>query len=159
MVKKALAAFLALPGIFGVLVPAVLLIADPKRVTGYPVGALIIAVGLIILVRCVWDFYVSGKGTLAPWAPPKNLVVVGLYRYMRNPMYIGVLLMVAGTAMLFGSPLVLGYCGLLAVGFHLRVVWSEEPWLAEQFGAEWRLYSESVSRWLPHPPAKPKESA
>ena len=150
MFIKAFLAFLALPVIFGILMPVALGIADPWRSTGYFAGAVVIALGVIVLIWCVRDFYISGKGTLAPWAPPQNLVVVGLYRYTRNPMYIGVLLIVSGIALLAGSPIVLGYFVLLAVGFHFRVIWREEIWLATHFGVEWIKYKESVSRWLPH---------
>jgi protein-S-isoprenylcysteine O-methyltransferase Ste14 len=150
MFAKALLAFLALPGLFAILVPAILVVVDPWRGTGYCAGAIVIVCGVFILLRCIRDFYVSGRGTLAPWAPPSKLVIVGLYRYTRNPMYIGVVLFVMGTALLFTSALVAAYGVILAVVFHLRVIWSEEPWLAQQFGAEWTSYLESVSRWLPH---------
>ena len=150
MLIKTLLAFLALPGIFGIMMPVALAIADPWRTKGFFVGAVVIAIGIIALIWCVRDFYISGKGTLAPWAPPQNLVVVGLYRYTRNPMYIGVLLIVSGIALLAGSPIVLGYFVSLAVGFHLRVIWREEIWLATHFGVEWLKYKESVSRWLPY---------
>lgn len=149
MFVKAFLAFLALPGIFGIVIPVALGIADPWRSTGYPAGAVVIALGVIVLIWCVRDFYISGKGTLAPWAPPKNLVIVGLYKYSRNPMYIGVLIIVSGIALLTGSPIVSGYFLSLAVGFHLRVIRHEEPWLTANFGAEWMRYKESVPRWLP----------
>ena len=149
MFIKAFLAFLALPGIFGILMPVALAIADPWRSKVFFVGVVVIAIGIIILIWCVRDFYISGKGTLAPWAPPKNLVIVGLYKYTRNPMYIGVLLIVGGIALFAGSPIVTGYFVLLAVGFHLRVIWREEPWLATHFGVEWMKYKESVPRWLP----------
>jgi len=100
-------------------------------------------------VWCVRDFYVSGKGTLAPWAPPERLVVVGLYQYTRNPMYIGVLINVTGIALLFASPLIAVYLAGMAFSFHRRVIRNEEPWRASQFGAEWQAYSKGVSRWLP----------
>jgi protein-S-isoprenylcysteine O-methyltransferase Ste14 len=97
----------------------------------------------------VRDFYVSGKGTLAPWDPPKNLVVVGLYCHVRNPMYVGVLTLVAGWAVVFESPLLVLYALILAIGFHIRVLKYEEPWLASQFGNDWREYSKAVRRWIP----------
>ena len=59
--------------------------------------------GVVILLWCVRDFYVAGKGTLAPWDPPKHLVVIGLYRFVRNPMYLAVLAIIVGQALLFGS--------------------------------------------------------
>lgn len=149
MFFKALMAFLLLPGIIGGLLPTVLGIIDPWCGAGLSLGYPVTAFGLMVLGWCVRDFYVSGKGTLAPWAPPKNLVIVGLYRHTRNPMYIGVLLIVCGLALLFTSPLVAIYFVLLATGFHLRVLWVEEKWLAVQFGDDWIKYEKSVSRWIP----------
>lgn len=105
--------------------------------------------GFIILFRCIRDFYVSGKGTLAPWDPPKKLVVVGLYRHMRNPMYVGVLALVVGWSMLLTSPVLILYTLILAISFHIRVVTHEEPWLESRFGSEWQKYCTEVSRWLP----------
>ena len=149
MFTKALIAFLVLPGIVGGLLPVALGIFDPWRGAGLRLGYPIAAFGLVVLGWCIRDFYVSGKGTLAPWAPPENLVIVGLYRYTRNPMYLGVLLIVCGFALLFTSPLLTLYWAVLAVGFHLRVLFFEERWLAGQFGDEWIKYKRSVSRWVP----------
>src|ERR1041384_4255196 len=81
MVLRALFAFLALPGIVAGVVPVLIAFADTKFHRGPPVGFVVFAVGLILLLWCVRDFFVSGKGTLAPWDPPKHLVVVGLYRF------------------------------------------------------------------------------
>jgi len=107
-----------------------------------------------ILLWCVRDFYTLGKGTLAPWDPPKKLVIAGLYRFMRNPMYVGVLCWVAGWSVIAGSPLLAGYTGLLAIGFHMRVIFYEEPTLARQFGSDWTRYRTSVNRWLPKQPSR-----
>jgi protein-S-isoprenylcysteine O-methyltransferase Ste14 len=112
-------------------------------------GVVVVAAGLAVLLWCVRDFYASGRGTLAPWDPPRHLVVVGLYRFVRNPMYVGVLTLVAGWGLLAGSPLIAVYAVALAVVFHLRVILFEEPWLARTFGEEWKRYSAAVSRWLP----------
>lgn len=149
MFTKALVAFLVLPGIVGGLVPIAIGISDPWRGTGFIPGYAVVTLGLVVLGWCVRDFYVSGKGTLAPWAPPENLVIVGLYRYMRNPMYLGVLIIDSGLALLFTSPLLALYLALLAIGFHLRVLMSEEKCLVRQFGDEWVQYKQSVSRWFP----------
>jgi protein-S-isoprenylcysteine O-methyltransferase Ste14 len=102
----------------------------------------------VILGWCVRDFYVLGKGTLAPWDPPKRLVVLGLYRYSRNPMYVGVLCIVIGWALGFRSQSLAIYAASLLVLFHLRVVFFEEPFLARTHGAEWDRYKASVRRWL-----------
>jgi len=71
-----------------------------------------------------------GKGTLAPWSPPANLVIVGLYRYTRNPMYVAVMLILVGWSVSFGLRGLYVYAAFVAIAFHLRVVLGEEPWLA-----------------------------
>jgi protein-S-isoprenylcysteine O-methyltransferase Ste14 len=146
---RALLAFLMLPAVVGFMVPWWIAAADRSRTGGWWVGGLVAAAGLVVLLWCVRDFYVSGKGTLAPWDPPKRLVIVGLYRFMRNPMYVGVLTLVAGWSLLAGSAWLAAYGAALAVGFHLRVIWAEEPWLARQFGADWAAYAAAVPRWWP----------
>ena len=113
-----------------------------------PIGLLPLAAGFALLLWCVRDFYVSGKGTLAPWSPPRHLVTVGLYRYSRNPMYLAVTMMLAGWAVSFWSLALAIYTGIVIVGFHLRVVFGEEPWLARTHGAAWDEYKRKVPRWL-----------
>jgi protein-S-isoprenylcysteine O-methyltransferase Ste14 len=149
MFSKALTAFIVLPGVVAGVVPSILFFTDPWRGEGYIFGLLVMAGGLFILLWCVRDFYISGKGTLAPWSPPKDLVIVGLYCFSRNPMYVGVLVLVSGWALTAGSPLLVCYFVVLATGFHLRVVFYEEPHLSKLFGAGWKSYSSSVPRWLP----------
>ncbi len=148
MFLRALASFLVLPGVVAGLVPPMLAAADPWRGGGWSVGVAVLAVGLFVLLWTVRDFYVAGKGTLAPWDPPKHLVIVGLYRYTRNPMYVGVIILVAGWALRLGSPVLAGYMAVLMVAFHLRVVMAEEPWLQRQFGDAWSAYSAEVPRWF-----------
>lgn len=94
------------------------------------------------------DFFVRGQGTLAPWDPPRALVRDGPYRYSRNPMYVGVLLITTGWAVGYHSWALVGYTGVLFGVFHLRVLVHEEPWLARTFGAEWEEYRARVPRWL-----------
>lgn len=142
-------AFLAMPAVVGILLPLWIARGDPWRNTGHRAGAVVASVGLAALLWCVRDFYVSGRGTLAPWSPPKRLVVVGLYRFVRNPMYLAVLLLVSGIAAWRGSPAVAVYAALLACAFHLRVVLNEERWLARTFPAEWDAYARAVPRWFP----------
>jgi protein-S-isoprenylcysteine O-methyltransferase Ste14 len=113
-----------------------------------PPGFVLIGVGLVGLVWCVRDFYITGSGTLAPWAPPEKLVVVGLYRYSRNPMYISVVLVLWGWAISFCSIGLFIYSLFMLAAFHLRVVHYEEPRLAKQFGEAWERYSSRVPRWL-----------
>ena len=146
---RALLSFLILPGLFAFVLPAWLASTDQGRGDGWTLGWIVVAAGMTILFWCVRDFYVAGKGTLAPWDPPRRLVVVGLYRYLRNPMYVGVLTLVLGWALVFGSPVLLFYVLCLGVGFHLRTVLAEEPYLAAHFGEDWTRYRASVRRWWP----------
>lgn len=142
---RALAAFLVLPGVAAFLVPWLI------RPPGARLDLLalpLLGLGTGLLLWCVRDFHVVGRGTLAPWAPPERLVVIGPYRYSRNPMYLAVLLIVAGWAVAFGSPGLWMYAGGLAVAFHLRVIRGEEPWLARAHGKEWAAYRSAVPRWL-----------
>jgi protein-S-isoprenylcysteine O-methyltransferase Ste14 len=131
------------------IVPPLLASIDPWREAGSWPGALVMLVGVVLLLWCVRDFYVSGKGTLAPWDPPKKLVVVGLYRHVRNPMYVSVVTLIMGWSLLFTSPILICYAVSLAIGFHIRVLRYEEPWLNSQFGSEWQQYNARVNRWLP----------
>ncbi len=147
MFLKALLAFLLLPFTFGIALPVILGVIDPWTTQGHFGGIFVVGVGLITLGWCIRDFYVAGKGTLAPWAPPERLVIVGLYKYMRNPMYVGVLVLVLGIVLVYGSPLGIAYWIVLGCGFHIRVVRYEEPWLASTFGAEWQAYRAKVPRW------------
>ena len=103
--------------------------------------------GVVILLRCVWDFFAIGKGTLAPIDPPRHLVVRGLYRYTRNPMYNGVILILIGESWLFASPLVLRYAMAVFIAFHVFVVLYEEPMLTTQFRESYLAYRRSVPRW------------
>ncbi len=145
-------AFLALPGVVAFAVP--LIVLRPRGVAWWPlsapavIGAFVLALGAVVLGWCVRDFYVMGRGTLAPWAPPTTLVVRGLYRVSRNPMYAGVLCIVAGWALLFRSWGIGVYALGLAVAFHLRVVFGEEPWLARRHGEAWAEYARKVPRWI-----------
>jgi protein-S-isoprenylcysteine O-methyltransferase Ste14 len=149
MLLRALGAFLALPGVVAGIVPALILGGRFHPARTAAAGAAALAAGLLLLLWCVRDFYVSGRGTLAPWDPPRRLVVVGLYRFVRNPMYLAVLMLVMGWALAFGSAPVGLYLAVLAVGFHLRVLLAEEPWLRRRFGEEWEGYAGRVPRWLP----------
>jgi protein-S-isoprenylcysteine O-methyltransferase Ste14 len=107
-----------------------------------------LVLGFVGLLSCVRVFYVAGKGTPAPWAPPTHLVDVGLYRYTRNPMYVCVTCILFGWAVSFGLLVIYIYAAIVAVAFHLRVVFWEEPWLARTYGARWREYERRVPRWF-----------
>jgi protein-S-isoprenylcysteine O-methyltransferase Ste14 len=146
---RALIAFLVLPGLAAGLIPALISRFDPWRVDGTPIGYFLLVFGLTLLVWCVRDFYVSGKGTLAPWDPPRSLVIVGLYRFVRNPMYVCVLCILLGWCLISGSAVMVVYIFFMATMFHLRVTRNEELWLKREFGADWAVYAATVNRWWP----------
>ena len=149
MFARAVIAFLTLPGVVALLIPA--LIGMDERGAGgrFNVGGVApLLAGFTLLLWCVHDFYVAGKGTLAPWSPPRHLVTAGLYRYSRNPMYIAVTLMLGGWTVCFWSLTLATYAVLVLLGFHLRVVFGEEPWLARTHGRQWDEYKSRVPRWL-----------
>ncbi len=152
MFARAVLAILALPGIVIGVIPSLLITLDPWRTDSFLAGYVVIGLGLLILFETIRTFYVAGHGTLAPWAPPDRVVRIGLYRFVRNPMYIGVLTTVAGLGLRFGSPLVAGYVILLAVCFHLNLVYLEEPRLARRFPESWPAFAAEVPRWIPRRP-------
>ena len=149
MFLRALLAFLLVPVVVAGIVPFSIALHDPYKGTGSLSGVLFLAIGLAILLWCVRDFYVAGKGTLAPWDPPKNLVTVGLYRYVRNPMYVGVILILVGWAIVSASPIVTGFALFMSTAFYFRVKMHEEPWAENTFTEQWRVYKSHVPRWLP----------
>jgi protein-S-isoprenylcysteine O-methyltransferase Ste14 len=106
-------------------------------------------IGLASLLWCAGDFVRKGRGTPAPIDPPKLLVVSGLYRHVRNPMYLGVLAFATGQALWRGSPFLFGYVLLLWVIFHLFILLYEEPHLRKTFGPAYLDYCQAVPRWLP----------
>lgn len=113
-------------------------------------------VGVVFYSWCALDF-ARAAGTPAPIDPPKQLVARGLYRFSRNPMYVGVLALIAAQALYFGSSWLWLYTALLFVAFHTFVVLYEEPTLARSFGAAYRHYRETVPRWLPR--IRPRDPA
>ncbi len=112
-------------------------------------GTALLACGASVFVWCLWDFMTFGRGTPAPIDPPKRLVVRGLYRYTRNPMYLGILAVVLGWAALYASWAIALYALVLGCAFHLLILVYEEPHLGGLFGEEYRDYSARVGRWLP----------
>jgi protein-S-isoprenylcysteine O-methyltransferase Ste14 len=113
-------------------------------------GLLPILCGAAINCWCAWDFVVTGRGTPAPFDPPQELVVRGLYAYVRNPMYVGVMAILLGETLLFASRTLLWYAATVFVGFNLFVLLYEEPTLRRKFGASYQSYCAAVPRWLPH---------
>lgn len=115
------------------------------------VAALPSVLGFAVALRCIWDFGWTGRGTPAPMAPPRRLVVVGFYRYVRNPMYVGFITGWIGLWIVFGRASVAAIAGFAAalVALHLFVVFYEEPTLHRKFGAGYDDYRGNVPRWLP----------
>jgi len=112
-------------------------------------GIVIAASGAVLALSCIVTFIVIGSGTPAPFDPPRRLVVVGPYRLVRNPMYIGAGLALAGAALFYESWALLGYCAAFAFTTHLFAVLYEEPTLRATYGAPYLRYCERVPRWWP----------
>jgi len=113
------------------------------------VGILLIVAGLPGLVDSFARFALQGLGTPAPIAPTQNLVVTGLYRYVRNPIYVAVVAVILGQAILFGDWRLMTYGGLMWLAFHAFVLTYEEPVLAQQFGVQYEDFRANVPRWIP----------
>ena len=113
------------------------------------VGLLALAVGVTLLIACVWEFARSGRGTLSPVDPPRELVVQGLYRHVRNPMYVSVTVILWGEVLLAWSRALLVYWAVWFVLVNMFVIWYEEPALRRQFGESYERYTRDVRRWLP----------
>lgn len=111
-------------------------------------GTIIFLIGLVIMLTCIISFAVKGRGTLSPADPTKKLVVSGLYKFSRNPMYVGVVLILIGEAVFFQS-IELGFYSLFVfIGFHIFAILVEEPRLKRDFGTEYKRYCEKVRRWV-----------
>jgi protein-S-isoprenylcysteine O-methyltransferase Ste14 len=115
-------------------------------------GLAAIGIGVVLLGTCIWEFARRGRGTLAPVDPPTTLVVQGLYRYVRNPMYLSVTMIVLGEALLTGSRALLAYWAVWFLAVNLFVIGYEEPTLRRRFGPAYDRYRATVGRWLPRRP-------
>ncbi len=124
-------------------------LSDPLHL----IGLISIGLGAGLLAACIWEFARSGRGTLAPLDPPTQLVVRGLYRYVRNPMYLSVTTIVFGELLLTRSLALLTYWVIWFACVNLFVIGYEEPTLRREFGASYERYTETVGRWIPtlHP--------
>ena len=148
---KSILFFILAPGTVGGLIPLLFFRNGSQINTGvfsylaFPFWI----IGIVTLVWCFWDFVQKGKGTPAPLEPPKELVVAGLYKYVRNPMYVGVFLVLIGHFVWFGYWNLLVYAGIFLIPVHLFVTLYEEPHLKKTFGAEYEAYCKKVPRWLP----------
>jgi len=118
-------------------------------------GLFCTGLGVVLLAACIFEFARSGRGTLAPVDPPKELVVRGLYRYVRNPMYLSVTAIVLGEVMLTRSRALLLYWAVWFLAANLFVLLYEEPTLRERFGPSYEAYTQRVGRWLPRFRSRP----
>jgi protein-S-isoprenylcysteine O-methyltransferase Ste14 len=146
-----------IPGTVTVLIPYLIVSGRGERVAEpwgllQVVGLAAALLGAAILLRCIWEFMVTGRGTLAPVDPPTQLVVRGLYRYVRNPMYLGAFTLLLGEAALFESSAVLLYAVAWFAIVNLIVLFYEEPVLRRRFGESYERYTATVHRWVPSPP-------
>ena len=148
---------LLLPGSVTLLIPYYILSARGITVVHWgplpAIGLAAIAFGAAILIACIVEFARKGRGTLAPVDPPKTLVVQGLYRYVRNPMYVGVAAVLSGEVALFRSSALLYYTAVWFLMVNLFVILYEERTLRARFGDSYEQYRRSVGRWIPRRPA------
>ena len=154
MTATALRSFLFLllaPGTIAGYIPLALLRQGSRVETGFLayLALPLWLIGGIILLWSFWNFLNEGRGTPAPIDPPKELVAIGFYRYVRNPMYVGILAVLLGHFLWFGYWDLLVYAIVVFLGFHTFVTLYEEPTLKGKFGAAYEDYLKRVPRWLP----------
>ena len=138
-------------GLFALYIPLALLRVGPRIETG-TISFLAIPlwlIGSLMILRSFWDFTFKGRGTPVPSDPPKELVITGFYRYVRNPIYVGVLLIFLGHFLWFGYWALLIYTVFAFIGVHSFVVLYEEPTLKRKFGTSYEDYLKRVPRWIP----------
>jgi protein-S-isoprenylcysteine O-methyltransferase Ste14 len=123
--------------------------ADDTPLVLRVLGVVLLVLGALLVVEAFARFALQGRGTPMPWAAPPRFVVRGSYRFVRNPMYVGVVAMILGEALLLGREILFGWAALAAAIFHFFLVLHEEPGLHRRFGAEYDDYSRRVGRWLP----------
>jgi protein-S-isoprenylcysteine O-methyltransferase Ste14 len=154
---RSLFAAVLLPGTATIFVPWILYLGDEARRDLGPLryaALLSLAAGAAGLGWCIIDFARTGRGTLAPFDPPRFVVRGGLYRWVRNPMYVNVVLILASEALLLGSPAIARWALVVAISFHLFVVLYEEPTLKRKFGPDYEKYLQDVPRWIPRRPTE-----
>jgi protein-S-isoprenylcysteine O-methyltransferase Ste14 len=132
--------------------------ADDQPLSLKLLGGAFIALGLVLVLEATARFALQGRGTPAPWAPPERFVARGSYRFTRNPMYVGVLVLIAGQALLLGREVLFVWAVGAWLLFQLFLLLEEEPGLRRRFGAEYEDYCSRVPRWLPIAPRSPRYS-
>ncbi len=150
LLLKNLAYTIVVPSTVAIYVPWGL-VSDQPAITGIGLllSSALFVLGGAVYSWCIWDFATFGKGTPSPFDPPKHLVIRGLYHYMRNPMYGGVLTLLFGWMALFPYPRLLLYGLSVGLCIHLLVLLYEEPHLQKVFGASYDEYRTHVGRWAP----------
>jgi len=148
---KSLLFLIVAPGVVAGYIPLVLLRRGPQIETGFLayLAFPLWIIGGVILLWSFWNFLVEGHGTPAPIDPPKELVAVGFYRYVRNPMYVAILAILIGHFLWFGYWNLLIYAIVVFIGFNTFVAYYEEPTLQRKFGAAYEDYLKRVPRWIP----------
>lgn len=150
-VYKSLLYLIIEAGLFAFYVPLALLRSGPRLETRFAAWLAIPlwVIGGLIVLWSFWAFTFMGRGTPLPLDPPKELVAGGPYRYVRNPIYVGVLLIFFGHFLWFGYWSLLIYTILAFIGVHLFILLYEEPALKRKFGASYEGYLKQVPRWIP----------
>jgi protein-S-isoprenylcysteine O-methyltransferase Ste14 len=148
---KSLIFLLVVPGLVGFYVPLTFFRTGPQVETALfaYLAFLLWPSGTLALLWCFWDFLAKGRGTPAPVEPPKELVASGLYRLVRNPMYVSVLMILLGHFLWLGHLRLLAYAGAVWLATHLFVALYEEPNLRKRFGGSYEEYLHRVPRWIP----------
>ena len=148
---KSLLFLIVAPGMVAGYIPLVLLRKGPQIETGFfaYLAFPLWIIGGVILLWSFWNFLIEGRGTPAPIDPPKKLVATGFYRYVRNPMYVGVLLILIGHFLWFKNVWLIVYTVVAFLIVHLFVTLYEEPTLKRKFGARYEEYLKKVPRWIP----------
>jgi protein-S-isoprenylcysteine O-methyltransferase Ste14 len=138
-------------GVFALYIPLAILRTGPRVEMGVLsfLAMPLWLIGSLIVLRCFWDFTFTGRGTPLPTNPPKELVVTGFYRYVRNPIYVGVMFIFLGYFLWFGYWALLLYTILAFLGVHVFIILYEEPTLKRKFGASYEEYLKNVPRWIP----------
>ncbi len=142
------------PGIVAGLIPYWILRKEVDRVFIWPwrfynyLGLILFIPGIALMLNCIIRFAVQGRGTLSPLDPTKRLVIAGPYRFCRNPMYVGVMMILIGETIFSQSVNLLIYSIAILIGFNLFIIFFEEPRLKREFGEEYRQYCQKVRRWI-----------
>jgi protein-S-isoprenylcysteine O-methyltransferase Ste14 len=140
-------AFLAMPGVVVYALPLAWAFRHGYKVVA-PLGLLLCGLATMGLMTCATEFLITGKGTLAPWKPPRLLVTTGPYKWSRNPMYLFVCVILTGWGVAFGSRVLICYALAMAAIFHIRIICVEEAWLSRTFPEQWIVYRQSVPCWF-----------